>query len=190
MKIDNSKQRFTKVVFPKPGTYFHRLMTHKGTELPRSYKWFRRLNKYIMVPLYRLHILPLIRVGRLGLLMITTRGRKTGKTRRNPLEYHRINGIIHIVAARGNKTDWVRNIRANPDNVQVQVGFKKFIPRIEILEDIPSTIGFIEWMVKNIPGEAKIGFGWNPKEDDINCSNFTPLAELLTVIRLHEPTKE
>ncbi len=190
MKIDDSNQSFSKVVFPKTGTYFHRLMTHKGTGLPRSYKWFKRLNKYIMVPLYRLGILPLIGAGRLGLLMITTRGRKTGKTRRNPLEYHRINGIIHVAAARGNKTDWVRNIRANPGNVQAQVGFKKFIPRIEILEDIPNTIKFIEWMVKNIPSEAKIGFGWNPKEDAIERSDFTPLAELLTVIRLHEPIKE
>lgn len=160
-----------------------RLMHHKGKELPRSYKWLRRLNK-IVIPLYRLRILPLFGFGWLFLLL-TTIGRRTGKTRRNPLEIHKIEGVIHISAALGERTDWVRNIRANPEKVQVQVGFRTFQPRVEIVEDISEKIEFIEWMIKKLPREAKMGFGWDPKEDSLAAADLTPLAEFMTVVRLH-----
>jgi deazaflavin-dependent oxidoreductase (nitroreductase family) len=161
-------------------------MHHKGKELPRSYKWLRRLNK-IVVPLYRLRILPLFGVGWI-ILMITTIGCRTGKTRRIPLEFHRIDGVIHIAAARGEKTDWVRNIRANPKKVNVQVGFRNFRPRVEIVENLSEKVKFIEWMIKNIPKEAEMGFGWNSKEDDLENADVTPLAEFMTIIRLQKPS--
>ena len=163
----------------------YRLMHHKGKELPRSYKWLRRLNR-IVVPLYRLRILPLFGFGWIFLLLITV-GRRTGKTRRNPLEFHRIDKVIHISAARGEITDWVRNIRANPERVRVQVGFRIFQPRVEIVEEISEKIKFIEWMIEKIPREAEMGFGWNSKEDILADADLTPLAEFMTIIKLHKP---
>ncbi len=161
-------------------------MHYKGKELPRSYKWLRRLNK-IVVPLYRLRILPFFGIGWF-ILMITTIGRRTGKSRRNPLEFHRINDVIHIAAARGEKTDWVRNIHANPEKVRVQIGFRSFQPKVEIVEDISEKVKFIEWMIKTIPREAEMGFGWNSKEDNLDDADLTPLAEFMTIIRLHRPS--
>ena len=186
MNAVNSTQKDNKVVFPKPDTYFYRLMHHKKKELPRSYKWFKRLNKFFMVPLYRVRILPLFGIGWF-ILMINTIGRRTGKTRRTPLEFHRINNVIHIAAARGEKTDWVRNIRAKPDNVKVQVGFRSFYAQVEIIEDITEKVKYIEWMIETIPKEATMGFGWDPKTDSIEQSNFTPLANFMTIIQLHKP---
>ncbi len=179
-----------KVIFPKPDTYFYLLMNHKGKELPRTYKWFKRLNKYFVIPLYRLRVLPLFGAGWLWpILMITVIGRRTSKTRRNPLEFHRINDIIYITAALGERTDWVRNIRANPDKVKVQVGFRSFHTKVEIIDDIAGKVKYIEWMITNIPREAKMGFGWDPKEDSIEHADFTPLAKFLTVIQLHKSIK-
>ncbi|MHA2248535.1 MAG: nitroreductase family deazaflavin-dependent oxidoreductase [Candidatus Hodarchaeales archaeon] len=174
-----------KIILPKSGTYFYRLMHHKGKELPRSYKWFRRLNK-IVVPLYRLRILPFFGFGWIILLLITM-GRRTGKTRRTPVEFHRIDEVIHIAAGRGEKTDWVRNVRTNPEKVKVQVGFRSFQPRVEIVENILEKVKFIEWMIENTPREAEMGFGWNSKEDVLADADLTPLAEFLTIIRLHKP---
>ncbi|MFX1518194.1 MAG: nitroreductase family deazaflavin-dependent oxidoreductase [Promethearchaeota archaeon] len=174
-----------RVIFPKPGTYMDRLMHHKGKELPRSYKWLRRLNK-IVIPLYRLRILPLFGIGWF-ILLLTTIGRRSGKTRRNPLEFHRVDGVIHIAAARGEKTDWVKNIRANPEKVRVQVGFRTFQPKVEIVEDISKKTKFIEWMIVKLPREAKTGFGWDPKEDNLTDADLTPLAEFWSIIRLHKP---
>ncbi|MHA1995940.1 MAG: nitroreductase family deazaflavin-dependent oxidoreductase [Candidatus Hodarchaeales archaeon] len=186
MDSDSRIEPGKKVLFPKNGTWFYRLMHHTGFDLPRSYKWFKRVNKVFMVPLYRLRVLPLFGVGWM-IVMITTVGRKTGKTRRTPLEFHRIEGVIHITAGRGEKTDWVRNIRANPDKVRVQVGFKSFQAKVEFIDDVLEKIQYIEWLVTKLPREAKTGFGWDPKEDTIENSDFTPLAKFLTVIKLHNP---
>ncbi len=185
MQADSSLEVNDKVVFPKEGTWFYRLMHHTGSDLPKSYKWFKRLNKGFMVPLYRLRVLPLFGIGWI-ILMITTIGRKTGKKRYTPLEFHRINDVIHIAAGMGEKSDWVKNIRANPDKVKFQVGFRSFHAEIEIIDSIPEKVKYIEWMVTNIPLEAKTGFGWDSKTDKIENSDFTPLAEFLTVIRLHK----
>ncbi len=184
----NSMEQENKVIFPKQDTYFYGLMNHQGKELPRSYKWFKRLNRFFMIPLYRLRILPLFGIG-FFILMITTIGRRTGKTRRNPLEFHKIDNVIHISAGRGEKTDWVRNMRANPDKVKVQIGFRSFHARVEFVDDLNDKIKFVEWMIKNITSEAKIGFGWNPKEDKIENSDFTSLAEFLTIVRLYKKVK-
>jgi deazaflavin-dependent oxidoreductase (nitroreductase family) len=61
------------------------------------------------------------------ILLLTTKGRKTGKLHRTPLEYlyDRQNDRYRIAAGWGGKTDWYRNLRADP-HVSVQVGRRKF----------------------------------------------------------------
>jgi len=61
------------------------------------------------------------------ILLLTTTGRKSGKPRLTPLEYEydRENSRYRIAAGWGGRTDWYRNLKANP-HVSVQVGRKKF----------------------------------------------------------------
>jgi len=61
------------------------------------------------------------------ILMLTTTGRRSGKKRHTPLEYQydEASGRYRIAAGWGGRTDWYRNVRANP-RVTVQVGSKKF----------------------------------------------------------------
>ena len=100
------------------------------------------------------------------------------------MEYHKINDIIHITAGRGEKTDWVKNIRSNPDKVKVQIGFRSFDAKVEFLDDIYQKIEFCKWMAEKKPGQAKSGFGWDEKNDTIENSDFSALANLLTIIRI------
>jgi hypothetical protein len=65
-------------IFPRSGTYFYRLMNHTENDLPRSFKWYKRLNKLFMIPLYRLRVLPLFGIGWV-ILMIQQLGGKRGK---------------------------------------------------------------------------------------------------------------
>ena len=69
--------------------------------------------------------------------------------------------------------------------MKVQVGFKTFQTHNEIIESFLEKIKYLEWMVIKLPKEAKTGFGWNPKQDTIENSDFTSLAEFLTLIKLH-----
>jgi deazaflavin-dependent oxidoreductase (nitroreductase family) len=60
-------------------------------------------------------------------LLLTTRGRKSGRPRHTPLEYiyDAKTGRYRVAAGWGGNTDWYRNLLKNP-NVTVRVGRREF----------------------------------------------------------------
>ncbi len=170
--------------FPRKGTWFYNIIHQEKSGIPRSIKWFRRANNFIVIPLYRLRILPTIGIGRLFLLL-TTIGRKSGKKRRTPLEFHRLDGVIHIASSRGENADWVKNIKKNPDKVTIQVGFRSYPIKIEFLK-LGEKIEFFRWYTEHLPRAAKTGYGWNPKTDQLETADFSILAQHMSIIRLHQ----
>jgi deazaflavin-dependent oxidoreductase (nitroreductase family) len=52
------------------------------------------------------------------ILVITHTGRVTGSVRRTPLNFAIVDGEIYVTAGFGSRSDWYRNLKANP---QVQV---------------------------------------------------------------------
>jgi deazaflavin-dependent oxidoreductase (nitroreductase family) len=89
----------------------------KGTD-PLRPSWLRaRLAKWAVLP-YR---------SGLGFLLarqvmiLTTRGRKTGKARRTPLWYIREEDTIYCLSGWGSSSDWLKNLRADP-YVTIQIG--------------------------------------------------------------------
>jgi deazaflavin-dependent oxidoreductase (nitroreductase family) len=69
-------------------------------------------------------------------LLLTTKGRKTGLPRHTPLEYEydRENDRYRIAAGWGGNTDWYKNLKVNP-KVHVQVGRREFDAIAEIASD-------------------------------------------------------
>lgn len=57
----------------------------------------------------------------LGVLVLTTRGAKTGLTRHTPVNYHVHGSKVYIVSAWGKRPAWYHNLVADP-NVTVQRG--------------------------------------------------------------------
>lgn len=96
---------------------------------------------------YKIGLAPLI--GRFVLLLTTT-GRKTGLQRVTPLQYEVINGIYLIGAVFGMKTDWVRNIQADP-HVQVRVKNKTFDGQAEICTNPEEIADFIQYRFDKHP---------------------------------------
>ena len=63
-----------------------------------------------------------------SLLLLTTRGAKSGRERTNPLAYTRDVDRMFVIASKGGaptNPDWYRNLRANP-RVTVEVGPERF----------------------------------------------------------------
>ena len=63
-----------------------------------------------------------------SLLLLTTRGKKSGRERTNPLAFTRDGDRIFVVASKGGaptNPDWYRNLVANP-RVTVEVGPERF----------------------------------------------------------------
>ena len=78
----------------------------------RSIFWF--LNKFFMVPIFRLGIGPFFGNPIWGYMMVLkTTGRKSGKTRYSPVNYAILNGTIYCIAGWGQIADWYRNMLAS-----------------------------------------------------------------------------
>lgn len=71
------------------------------------------------------------------ILLLTTKGRKSGETRTTPL-IHRTDGDRWvIVASKGGAPDdpaWFKNISANPEDVEIQVKDESFAARPSVVE--------------------------------------------------------
>jgi deazaflavin-dependent oxidoreductase (nitroreductase family) len=94
---------------------------------PALLKWFFR----VPVGLYRLGL-----ADQLGpsTLLLTTRGRKTGRRRTTALNYVVDSGVTYVLAGMGPCSDWLRNLRADP-YVQVQIGRQRFDALAEVIVD-------------------------------------------------------
>lgn len=167
---------------PRRGSAIHALLTSDREKRRRSLRRFKLINKFA-VPLYRVGLLPLLGFGRAGLLLIT-RGRKTGRKRFTPLEYQRIDGVVHIFSGRGSKADWFRNLKANPDEVEIQIGFHTLTPEVEIVEGETEKEEILRWYVANHPFLASKLMGWDPVKDDPEKTDLFPLASMLEILRL------
>jgi len=171
-------------ILPRPGSVEYNFLLADGETRKRSLKRWKMVNRYFTVPLYRTYILPLFGFGRIFLLLYT-RGIKTGKTRISPLEYHRIGGVIHVFSGRGEKAHWIINMKACPEEVKIKVGFRKYAVRLEIVENTAKKEDIFKWYVKKHPRAAKMLFGWEPKKDDPETTDFSRVAEFIVIVRLH-----
>jgi deazaflavin-dependent oxidoreductase (nitroreductase family) len=174
---------------PRPGSVIYNIIVDDQTKQKKAINRFKRINKYLVVPLYRMRLLPLIGFGRIFVLL-STRGRKTGKKRFTPLEYHRIDGVIHVFSSRGEKADWYRNMLARPDDVEVLVGFRRRQAKVEIINNFAQFKDLMRWYVTKHPRLAKSFLGWDVKKDDPEKADFSKIAKLLRIVRVHETPKE
>ncbi|MBI3738233.1 MAG: nitroreductase family deazaflavin-dependent oxidoreductase [Chloroflexi bacterium] len=115
---------------------------------PVGFDWAKMKNiQRIHRVLYAIGLGPLI--GRI-ILLLTTKGRRSGKTRVTPLQYEMIDGDYYVGAARGLKADWVCNIRSDP-HVEVRVGSKHFQGTAELVTDPSKFADFMEVRLERHP---------------------------------------
>ena len=168
---------------PRPGSALYKLNHPNIEKREKNLKKYNRINKYLVIPLYKARIFPLLGFGRI-FLILTTIGRITGKKRKTPLEYHRIDGEITIFSGRGEDAGWVKNIRKNPESVWVRHGFHSFQPEIKFIINKVEKLNIIKWYVINHKRSAKFLFGWNPKLDDPEVTDFSNMLNTITIIQL------
>jgi deazaflavin-dependent oxidoreductase (nitroreductase family) len=171
-------------LLPRPGSPLYKLNHEDENKRKKTLKRWRILNKFLVLPLYRLRIFPLFGLGRI-FLVLTTKGRITGKKRKTPLEYHRIEQVITVFSSRGEEAGWVKNMLANPDHIMVRHGFHSFQPNVEYVTQENQKLEIIKWYVLNHGKSAKMLFGWDRKLDDPETTDFSKMLELITIIRLN-----
>ncbi|MHA1829534.1 MAG: nitroreductase family deazaflavin-dependent oxidoreductase [Candidatus Heimdallarchaeaceae archaeon] len=176
-------------IFPRRGSSEYQLLTTDKKELAKTLKRWKRLNKFFTVPLYRAGILPLFGIGKIFLLLYT-KGRKTGKQRINPVEYRIKDGHIYIVSGRGKNASWFKNLLANPEDVWIKKGFRKFPAKFKVIENVAEKNEFFKWYVKKYPSAAKYLFGWDPKLDDPETADFSSFSKMIELLQLSPQKKK
>jgi deazaflavin-dependent oxidoreductase (nitroreductase family) len=67
----------------------------------------------------------------MGLVLLETIGRRSGKTHRTPVLAMSMDGHVIVRTFRGERSDWFKNLRANPD-VAYWSGGKRITARAEV----------------------------------------------------------
>lgn len=80
-------------------------------------------------------------------LLLTTIGRKSGLPRTTPLQYEEIDGVFFVGSARGDQSDWYRNILVCPQ-VEVQVQDRWFRSTAEAVSDPVRIADFFELRIR------------------------------------------
>ena len=77
---------------------------------------FRLLNRF-MLAMWHLGMGRWINIwpGGIGRIMVLTHiGRRTGLARQTPVNYASVEGEVYCISGYGSKSDWYRNLKANP----------------------------------------------------------------------------
>jgi deazaflavin-dependent oxidoreductase (nitroreductase family) len=104
-------------------------------------------------------------------LLLETKGRRSGKTHITPLQYQQIGNDYYVGAARGMKSDWLLNIQSNPE-VLVKVGKNQFSAIAEIVQDQNKIADFLTQRLREHPRFVGAimqfeGFPKNPGRNDL-----------------------
>jgi deazaflavin-dependent oxidoreductase (nitroreductase family) len=169
---------------PRKGSTMYNIMKADKIQRKKTIKQFKFWNKWFIIPLYRINILPIFFAGKIFLLLKTV-GRKSGIDRYSPLEYRRRGEDIYLFSSRGKYADWYRNLVANVDKVRVKKGFRWYDPKIEIVEDIDKKRDIMTWYVDSFPGASKMLFGWDKQKDSIENTDLDGIAGFIEIVKLN-----
>ncbi len=86
-----------------------------GDPLPMSARVFRVMNRWLMIPATRAGLGPWMSTPFGGsMVLLRIRGRKSGEIRETPLNYVVAEGALWVLAGFGPRTEWYRNLQADP----------------------------------------------------------------------------
>ncbi len=122
---------------------------------------FRYINRYFMVPVFRLGLGGFMGNPFTGYIMVLqTTGRKSGRRRYAPVNYAILDGNVYCLAGFGHLADWYRNLRAQPE-VELLMPGGAVAGRAEEVADPDEKLCAARQILKN-GGFAGFAMGFNP----------------------------
>jgi deazaflavin-dependent oxidoreductase (nitroreductase family) len=145
--------------------------------------WY--MNKYFMVPLFRLGLGPVFGNPFSGYIMVMkTIGRKSGKTYFTPVNYAIHKGFVYCISGGRRTSDWFRNLLATPEIEIILPGGAIFARAEEVSNSDEKRI--VARQVLTNAGFAGFFEGYNPrrisddelqdKTADLPLLRFQPLG--------------
>jgi deazaflavin-dependent oxidoreductase (nitroreductase family) len=141
----------------------------------------------VPVLLYRLGLGPLVSL--LPLLIITTRGRKSGQPRHSVLEYRRHGTKHYVVSAWGRRTQWLQNLLVHP-LVTVQKGQDRFGARASLVEDSGEALRVLYLFRKKAPIIYDAVLARLSDRESVNAHNLPDISSQIVIVRLEPVANE
>jgi len=146
---------------------------------------FRALNRFLMVPMFRLGLGSMIVSPLAGYIMVMkTIGRKSGKVRYAPVNYAIWKGKVYCLSGGREGSDWYKNLLAHPEIELILPGGAMFA-RVAAPYAGEDRLAILRQVLKNA-GFAGFFEGYNPwmindaelqeRSVDIPVLEFTPLG--------------
>ena len=111
---------------------------------PLRPSWLRaRFAKWALLP-YKLGLGALL--GR-EVMILTTRGRLTGRARQTPLWYIRDEGVIYCLSGWGSSSDWLKNLKADA-NALVRIGHQSWETRAVLIAEVRKRDAVLQMFLK------------------------------------------
>ena len=124
-------------------------------------KVFHYLNKFLMVPFFRLGLAPFIGNPVSGYIMVLkTIGRKSGKVRYTPVNYCLQHGELYCLSGWGKISDWYKNIEHEPF-VEVIHPAGSLAGVAQVCDAVEVRLPILKQLLKNA-GFAAFLEGYNP----------------------------
>lgn len=118
----------------------------------------------------------------LRLMILTTRGRKSGKARYAAVEYRRHGSKIYLVAAWGERTDWYQNLLVDP-LVTIQLGREKVSALADKVTDPAEASRALNLFRQDAPARYDAVLG-RLIEDEVSGRKLPDVSPQFTVVRL------
>ena len=150
--------------------------------LPATHGAFNILNKYVSVPSLKAGLGSYLSNPLTGYLMILrTRGRKSGEMRDAPLGYVIVGDAVYCMAGFGRRTHWFQNIQSDP-RVQVILPSRSFSGVAEEVTDPDERLRVLPQLIRSmglVAGAMGMGNVWKatPEGLDRQCEGL-PLVKV------------
>jgi len=151
---------------------------------PKLRQAFKQFNR-VMVLFWRLGLGRMVNIWpSVGgqIMVITHRGRSTGRRRRTPVNYALVDGEIYCTAGFGKVTDWYRNLMADP-HVEVWLPNGRWSGVAEDITDRPQALDRLRAVLISSGAAADL-FGVHPKTmSDEELRAYTEQYRLIHIRR-------
>jgi deazaflavin-dependent oxidoreductase (nitroreductase family) len=120
------------------------------------------------------------------IMILATRGRKSGLTRHTPIEYRRHGSKLYVISAWRERPQWLQNLKAAPD-VLIQQGKRQFGARAEIVTNAGEALRVLHLFRRRAP------FVYDPliarlsERERIDERTLPEVTEKITIVRI-DPT--
>jgi deazaflavin-dependent oxidoreductase (nitroreductase family) len=139
-----------------------------------------RLVLRMPLTLFRLGLGDLLNV--LRLLILTTRGRKSGQARHVAVEYRRHGSKIYVISGWGERPDWYQNLLADP-LVTIQLGRQSLSALADKVTDPAEALRAVNLFRRDAPTRYDAVLG-RLVDDEISGFSLPDVSPQFTIVRL------